>query len=436
MNTSYIVVGLGYGDEGKGSWVDHLVRTTDAKIVVRMNGGAQAGHNVVTPEGLSHSFAQIGAGTFVPGIFTILSRFMLVEPEALRTELRALADKGIADARQRLMVSAGAPVITPFSRQLNRIQEVFRGHDRHGSCGFGIGLTQGDVETLGEKALYMRDLGDTRHLREKLVWLGERRLKEAERFRNSDTAPLIDALARTDIEGYVDLFWTTYHSLRVLEDDELSEILRENDTVFEGAQGVLLDQHFGFFPHVTRSNCTFENAELLLGEAGVSGKISRIGLLRGYATRHGAGPFVTEDAELVVPPCTNSTNPWQGTFRLGWFDAVAARYALEAVGGVDTLAVTNLDRLVDQPKLRVAVEYSNADARFFSPKSIRAQRFDYPTLAERTRTMDAIVPIYEDFPGFGRSHVSREAYLDFLSERIGRHVDAYSATPDWKKGYR
>src|SRR5436309_2467866 len=128
--------------------------------------------------------------------------------------------------------------------------------------------------------------------------------------------------------------------------------------IFEGAQGVLLDESFGFHPHTTWSNTTFANADSLLNEAEYEGSRTRIGVLRCYFTRHGPGPLVTEDASLRDRLCEphNDASGWQGEFRVGSFDAVAARYALKAVGGVDSLVITHLDRLPELPG-RICNEY-------------------------------------------------------------------------------
>jgi adenylosuccinate synthase len=113
--------------------------------------------------------------------------------------------------------------------------------------------------------------------------------------------------------------------------------------VFEGAQGVLLDEWHGFHPYTTWSTTTFANADHLLAEAGMTGEATRLGVLRTFTTRHGPGPLVTEDPALPLADPHNPTNPWQGRFRIGHLDAVAHRYAVEVAGGVDGLALTHLD---------------------------------------------------------------------------------------------
>src|SRR3954451_5371262 len=137
-----VIVDLGFGDAGKGLLTDYLVRRTGARMVVRYNGGAQAGHNVVAPDGRHHSFAQFGAGTF-HGVPTHLSRFMLVEPFALAAEAVHLAELGVRNPFALLSADSRALLTTPYHRAANRVREAARdrtpGATRHGSCGMGIG---------------------------------------------------------------------------------------------------------------------------------------------------------------------------------------------------------------------------------------------------------------------------------------------------------
>ncbi|MFF4809100.1 adenylosuccinate synthetase [Micromonospora chersina] len=139
----------------------------------------------------------------------------------------------------------------------------------------------------------------------------------------------------------------------------LAGVLRAGTCVFEGAQGVLLDEWHGFHPYTTWSTATFANAEALLAEAGRAGTAQRLGVLRVTTTRHGPGPLVTEEPALPFADPRNPTNPWQGRFRFGHFDAVAHRYALAAAGGVDGLALTHLD--LAGPALRICRRYDTID---------------------------------------------------------------------------
>ncbi len=436
MNQAFIVVGMGYGDEGKGSWVDHLVRKHDIKYVVRFNGGAQASHHVVTPGGVTHAFQQFGSGSFTAGAETCLSRFMLVEPEQLLNEAKALERKGVAKPLDGMIVSENAPIITPCNRLLNHIQEIKRGASRHGSCGYGIGITQNDVETLGSKALYARDLSDAK-LQKKLFTLWERRLDEARPFVTEDNAHLFEKLEGIDLGYYAQLFRHVACRVRIVPDEEIATIIRENDVVFEGAQGVLLDQVHGFYPYCTRSNCTFRNADTLLHEAKFGGNTQRVGLLRAYGTRHGAGPFVTEDTSSSIAPCHNQANVWQGSFRLGWFDAVAARYALRVVERVDTLAITNLDRLTGLPEIKIADRYNNADSRYFQDGEPMILEFDKARLTERSNLLRQVTAHYINQPGWCRNGDGAQMdYLDQIADLIKQPIDAYSISAEHCKHYR
>jgi adenylosuccinate synthase len=351
-----IVTDLGYGDAGKGTTVDALARRHGAHTVIRHNGGAQAAHNVVAPDGRHHTFAQFGSATFVPGMRTHLSRFMLVHPPALWRENEHLRSLGVTDALQRLSVDRDARVIAPYQQAANRLRELARGDGRHGSCGMGVGETVSDALADPDLVLYARDLGDAGRVRRKLrrlrAYKWEQLAAVAEPLRSRPEAQ--PELAVFDdpsmIEEWAEELGAFAHAVRIVEGAHLHRLLTEPGTaIFEGAQGVLLDQSYGFAPYHTWSDITATNARTLLAEAEFQGPVSHLGVLRAFATRHGAGPFVTEDAGLTArwPDPHNAANPWQQAFRVGYPDLVATRYALAVAGDVDALAITHLDRLGD-----------------------------------------------------------------------------------------
>ncbi|MBR8742547.1 adenylosuccinate synthetase [Nocardiopsis sp. MG754419] len=330
MTDHEIVVDLGFGDAGKGVTVDLLCATGDHGAVVRANGGAQAAHNVVTPDGRHHTFAQFGAGTLAPNgpVPTHLSRFMVVDPFALASEAAHLASLGVKDPLSLLTVDRRALISTPWHQEANRARERARGDDRHGSCGMGVGETMAYALDHPESAPTVGDCATPGRLRRKLVAL-------AEALGGHGPEP----------EECLDAYTAFAARVRLVDEEYLPRLLSRVPVVFEGAQGVLLDEWHGFHPHTTWSTTTTANPLTLLAEAGRPGDARRIGVLRTVTTRHGAGPLVTEDPGLgaLLPERHNGVHPWQGAFRVGHLDLVATRYAVAATGGVDALVVTHAD---------------------------------------------------------------------------------------------
>lgn len=364
---AHLVVDLSNGDAGKGTIVDALVRKYCAHTVIRFNGGAQAAHRVVTYDGREHIFSQFGSGTFVPGTRTVLSKFMLVQPWALDPEAQHLEELGITDAFDRLFIHEDALIITPFHRAANRLRERARAKwdGRHGSCGIGVGETAHDALTLKESLVVrVRDLRDLGALKEKLQRVQKQKAFHVDEMMFQlidDPEAVVDIRELEDPEAatsWIKQLEVILPQLNIVDDTWFASLLNEpGHVVFEGAQGVLIDESRGFHPYTTWSNCTFQNALDLL--ANYDGEIHRIGVVRAYATRHGPGPFVTEDVHLTerLPDACNKMDPWQRGFRVGHFDCVSIRYAINACGGIDSLAITCLDRLHDEPVWNICTHY-------------------------------------------------------------------------------
>lgn len=340
-----IVVDLGFGDAGKGATVDWLCSPRaglDVAAMVRFNGGAQAAHNVVA-DGRHHTFRQFGSGT-LSGVPTLLSRHMLVEPLALAAEARELAALGVADPLSLLYVDERALLTTPIHGAANRCREDTRGTARHGSCGIGIGETASYA--LDHDAPRVADCARPDVLRRKLIAL-ERHY-----------APLLaGGRHRYDpIDDLVAAYSAFADAVAILPGEQLAGFARSGRLVFEGAQGVLLDEWRGTHPYTTWSTVEPRNARDMLARIGAPGYV--LGVTRAYLTRHGAGPFPTEDPALSIPEPHNGTGVYQGAFRRGHLDPLLLRYAIEACGGIDGLAVNHLDALGD---IRTATGYLTAD---------------------------------------------------------------------------
>ncbi|MFG3553939.1 adenylosuccinate synthetase [Micromonospora sp. NPDC047557] len=372
------VVDLGFGDAGKGTVVDWLCATRPVHTVVRFNGGAQAAHTVVLRDGRHHTFAQFGAGTFHPGVGTHLSRHVVVDPLALAAEADHLATIGVPDALDRLTVDADALLATPYHRAANRAREIARGADRHGSCGLGVGEAVAYGLAHPDDAPRVADCHHPALLRRRLSILRDRLTAE------------LGPLDAPPVEDCLPAFTGFAARVAVVDRSWLAGALRTGTCVFEGAQGVLLDEWHGFHPYTTWSTTTFANADSLLAEAGRAGDLTRLGVLRIVTTRHGAGPLVTEDPALPLTDPHNPTNPWQGRFRFGHFDAVAHRYALAAAGGVDGLALTHLD--LAGPELRICRRYDTTDRLDPGPPG------DLGRQAALTDRLLRARPLYDDPP--------------------------------------
>lgn len=427
-----MVVDLGFGDAGKGTVTDFLVRLRGAHTVVRFNGGAQAGHNVVTPDGRHHTFAQFGAGAFSEGVRTVLAPPVVVHPTALLAEARWLERAGVRDPLARVSVSASCKVVTPFHQAASRLRELARGDARHGSCGVGVGEVMLD-DAAHDERLRAGELLDEAPLRRALARTQARKraaLDEVVRALRGDAraAPEVEALeSAAVIDRWVEAL-APWRARRLGADDgALGEALAADGcVVFEGAQGVLLDEWRGFHPHTTWSTCTFDNA--LDALRGYDGAVRRLGVLRCYATRHGAGPFPTEDAGLTrsLHEPHNPAGAWQGAFRAGWPDAALLRYALAVCGGVDGLAVTHLDRLGGR-RWRACVGYAAGAAPWITPAGAPAPGppRDLAWQEALGRSLAAASPVYEDLG----DAVTAAGYVGWLEGRVGAPVWVTSEGP-------
>ena len=324
-----VVIGAGYGDEGKGlvtDWLAHrAISGGERTTVVRFNGSAQAGHTVVTPLGQRHVFSHIGSGTFA-GADTWLSSDFVCHPGIFYKEMLELADIGV---RPRIVIDCHALVITPFDQIINVLVEAHREKTtgRHGSCGIGFGEA---IERSNhvKYRVYARDLLDKTLLRQKLAVIGEEWVTA--RLAQLDLALVVDYAKNYSLDNIL-VMTGMYEKLCEFMVDQshvnthswpVTSKFNTEHLVFEGAQGLMLDQTYGHFPHVTRSNTGLKN---VISMCSSEDMLDVYYVTRAYTTRHGRGPLPHECVENRRPykgvfDHTNITNPHQEHLRYGYLD--------------------------------------------------------------------------------------------------------------------
>ncbi len=363
-----IVVGMVFGDECKGSVTDFFCREYDSTLVVRYNGGSQAAHNVVTPDGRHHTFAQIGSGAFVPKVKTLLSRFMFWDPIALSNEVGVLSPKLGEHALDRHFIDERAPMITLYHVASNRLKEWSRGAHRHGSCGKGIGELAFDQINHPDEVIRAGDLVNPDRVSKILTKIRLRKQAEINRLAidveelTGDLVSLPGHFSTDEYDRLLAAYLEMGKHLKVITADQAGMLVRnETNVVFEGAQGILLDEWRGFHPYTTWSNILPHNALTILKESAYSGDVKVIGVTRSYGTRHGAGPFPSEDTDRYRSSNENNEhNAWQGDFRLGSLDGVLLRYAgecLSSIGLPYEIFLTHLDVLDKVREISIVDSY-------------------------------------------------------------------------------
>lgn len=328
-----IVIGLLFGDEAKGATVDYLVARDSASLVVRYNGGAQAAHNVVTPDGMHHTFSMFGSGTFSQA-YTHLSRFVRVDVKALLNEAHSLSQKGVRNPLGLISVDENCVIVTPFHIAYS---EYMAGVHNRGTCGMGVGAAARYAERFPALALYAKDLYNTGVMREKLS-------RMANYYSESMSDKTVIDNIRSHTPSLIDTYITFTTRVRITTERDWQDLLKGHENiVFEGAQGVLLDNKYGFHPYVTSSDTTLTQAKRLL--EGYKGKVRTTGAIRSYVTRHGPGPLPTESSVIAeaMTEQHNQTGRYQGAMRSGWFDFHLIRKSLDIIGGIDAIALSHLD---------------------------------------------------------------------------------------------
>ena len=412
------VVGVQWGDEGKGKIVDWLSERAD--VVVRFQGGANAGHTLVVGN-IEYKMSLLPSGVVRPGKLSIIGNGVVVDPWALVAEIEEMRKKGLEITSKTLRLADNAALILPSHGAIERAREARRGEKKIGTTGRGIGPAYEDK--VGRRAVRVCDLADPAALEDRVddLLLTHNALLRGLDAPEVDRDELIAALREVAVEilPYAAPTW------RLL--DEARRAGRR--ILFEGAQGAMLDVDHGTYPYVTSSNA-------LAGQAAAGSGIAPsaigfvLGITKAYTTRVGAGPFPTELTDRVGRTLGERGREF-GTVtgrprRCGWFDAVAVRQAIKT-GGIEGIALTKLDVLDGFEEIRICTAYRRG-----------GESYDY--VPAGTSTQAEIEPVYEIAEGWqestrgARSWAQLPAtaikYIRRLEELIGAPVAMLSTSPE------
>jgi adenylosuccinate synthase len=398
-----VVIGAQWGDEGKGKITDLLSKSAD--VVVRYQGGVNAGHTVVVKD-QTFKLHLIPSGILYPDTECIIGSGTVIDPRGLIEELDQLEALNIST--ENLLISETAHVTMPYHRLLDQASEERRGSYKIGTTGRGIGPTYADKsERTGIRVI---DLMDSEGLKEQLRWTISYKNVILEKL--YELPPLDADAVIAEYLGYAERLrpHVVDSSLKIYD-----AVQKRRNILFEGAQGTLLDLDHGTYPYVTSSNPVAGGA--CVGSGVGPTMIDRvIGVAKAYTTRVGEGPFPTELSgrmgELLCDRGAEFGTTTGRKRRCGWFDAVIGRYAVR-INGLDCLAITKLDVLDELEEINVCVAYE-----------IDGQRcHDFPSNA---RDFARCKPIYKTLPGWKQStdhcrsldDLPRQAldYLKFLAE--------------------
>jgi len=414
--SSTIIVGLQWGDEGKGKIVDYLTERSD--VVARAQGGSNAGHTVISG-GAKYVLHLIPSGILWKDKICVIGNGVVIDPPGLLAEMDKLRGQGVEISPENLLISENAHLTMPYHRALDQAREKQRGVNKIGTTGRGIGPTYADK--IERQGLRLTDLRDTSRLAHEIEWRAELHNLELqaagmEKVNVAEVVEVITAAAER-LRPHI-------HNTVVYLNDAITAGKR---VLFEGAQGSYLDIDHGSYPFVTSSNTTAGGA--CTGSGVSPRKIERvIGVAKAYTTRVGSGPFVTEDGQ-ISDMLHNMGREFGATTgrarRCGWLDAVLLHYGV-MVNGADEIAITNLDGLDGLDRIKICTHYE-----------LDGARLDYPpaTVDEMARCK----PVYEEHEGWkqdlsgvtdqGQLPAKAKAYLNRLAELAGARISLLGIGP-------
>ncbi|HEV2234405.1 MAG TPA: adenylosuccinate synthase [Terriglobia bacterium] len=417
MSKNIVVVGVQWGDEGKGKVVDALAERFD--IVARYQGGANAGHTVVVGD-KKFVLQLLPSGILRPGKVAVIGNGVVVDPEALFKELETIEKAGV-EVGARLRISDRAHLILPYHRTHEVAAELARGVGKIGTTQHGIGPSYEDK--AGRRGLRACDLRDPEIFRRKCTNVLEEKNRLARAVFGSGMLDGPDV-----VKNYFDTARRMVPYLTDVSSFLNSEMDAGKRVLFEGAQGTLLDLDHGTYPFVTSSSAAAGGAATGTG-VGPTRLGSVVGVSKAYATRVGSGPFPTEAAESEGVELRDRGGEYGAVTgrprRCGWFDVPAARYSAR-VNGLSALIITKLDILDQLAEIPVGVEYE-IDGK---------QIADFPAEIE---VLERVKVRYQVMPGWQQSTFGMQDlamlpqkardYLTFLSDQVGVGIAMVSTGP-------
>ncbi len=414
---STVVLGAQWGDEGKGRVTDYFAEHAD--VVVRFQGGNNAGHTIIVGE-QKYALSLIPSGVMYPHCTPVIASGCVVDPEVLLSEIAMLRERNVSPEKLRL--SNNAHLIMPYHRKLDAVKERYLGRNQIGTTKKGIGPAY--VDKYERSGIRVQDLFDPKIFREKLELVLDEKNKILTRVYNQlpmDAGPIADRY----------LEWAGSLAPYVADTSLfIAEALDGGEQVlFEGAQGTLLDIDHGTYPFVTSSNASAGGAVTGSG-VGPKALDQIVGVAKAYISRVGSGPFPTELNDEIGDAMIELGHEY-GTVtgrrrRCGWLDLVALEYAVR-VNSLTELFVTKLDILSAFDTLKVAVGYTSL-----------GERFDH--FPRQQRVLYNCAPVYEELPGWNvdisgareREELPKEAqqYLGFIEDHVQVPVRYASVGPE------
>ena len=404
-----VVIGSQWGDEGKGKIVDWL--SERAEVVVRFQGGHNAGHTLVI-DNVTYKLSLLPSGIVRPGKLSVIGNGVVIDPWALLSEIEVLNGQGVRITPENLVIAENASLILPLHQGLDLAREAALGEAKIGTTGRGIGPAYEDK--VGRRAIRVGDLSDPDLLEHRVdqLLLHHNALLRGLGSVEQKKSEILDQLLKIapKILPFADTVWHRLDNAR----------RSGNRILFEGAQGTMLDNDHGTYPFVTSSNTVAGQASVGSGQ-GPKIVDYVLGITKAYTTRVGSGPFPTEQ-ENETGQVLGERGHEFGTVtgrkrRCGWFDAVMVRQATK-VGGITGIALTKLDVLDSMTELKVCVGYKlNGEVLDFFPASVTAQH--------------NVTPVYETVAGWTESTKGARSWAELPANAIKyvRRIEELIETP-------